>query len=144
LRLRGPLRERNGAERAERLLAVDVADLLGHLEPHLVGVVQVGDDLDLGADVLARRGAEAAKRAETAERAECAAAGSPREAGEVAAADVGLERDVLTDVDLGGDVVGRQDVRRREYYRFVRRREVVDEDAERRDRDAGAEQVLAA
>ena len=74
-------------------------------------------DLDLGADVLARRreaaAAEPAEAAERAERARRAARPRPASAAE-AAADVRLERDVLADVDLGLDVVGREDVRRRE------------------------------
>ena len=94
-------------------------DLLGELEAHLVRVVDVRHDLDLGADVLPRR-REAAAQAETAERRQrrrAPAAPARAEPGQrrEPTADVGLERDVLADVDLGGHVVGREDVRRREH-----------------------------
>ncbi len=145
LSLRRSLRERYGAERADRLQPGRIADLLGDLEAHLVGVVEVRHDLHLGADVLPRRRPEPAskrtKRTERAGRRTRRPAGEARDAAE--AAEVRLQRDVLPDVDLGGDVVGREDVRRGEDVGVVRRREGVDEDAERRDRDARAEEVLA-
>ena len=120
--LRGALVDRDRAERCPMRRAA-LGDLLGELEAHLVRVVDVRRDLDLGADVLARRreaaAAEAAEPAEGAERA--GRARRPRRATPSRrAADVRLERDVLADVDLGGDVVGREDVRRREHVRSRR------------------------
>ncbi len=78
LRLRGALRDGNDAELADRRGA-GLADLLGELEADLVRFVQVRRDLDLRADVLARR-REAAAEAEAAEPAERAVPVAPRRA----------------------------------------------------------------
>ena len=139
--LRGALGDGDRAERARRRAAL--GDLFRQLEAHLVRVVDVRHDLDLRADVLARRGEPA--EAEPAEppaaprhRQRRASPGMPP--GE-STAGVGLQRDVLADVDLGGDVVGGEDVRRGEHVGVAARRSALEHDAERRDRDAGAEEV---
>src|SRR5690606_19973703 len=127
----------------------DLADLLGDVEAHLVRVVEVRLDLDLRADVLSRH-AERAEPADAAEPAERRGSGRARraagagEARERAEALVGLERDVVADVDLGVLVVEREDVRRREEIGVAGLRDRLDEGAERGDRDAGAEEVLRA
>ena len=102
----------------------------------------MGDDLDLGTDVLSGRGAEAepAEPAEPAERARGTRGARKRSQ----TADIGLKRNVLTNVDLCRNVVGRQDVRGRQDVGVVGLSHCVQEDAEGGDRDPGAEEVLAA
>ena len=58
--------------------------------------------------------------------------------------DVVIVADVVADVDLGVLVVEREDVRCREKVGIARTRDRLDEGAERRDRDAGPEEVLRA
>src|SRR5207302_758096 len=113
LRLRGALGDRDRAERSAERRAL-LADLLGDVEAYLVRVVQVRLDLDLRADVLTRR-SERSESAEASERAKSRPARCARAADAGERADgVGLERDVVADVDLGVLVVEREDVRRRE------------------------------
>src|SRR5690242_2619081 len=100
-------------------------------------------DLELRSDrgslaLSAERAAEAC-REQTAE-SRAAARSAAREASE--ASEVRLVRNILADRDRRLDVVGREDVRRREHVRVAVLRERVKHDAERGDRDARAEKVL--
>src|SRR5262249_35138044 len=124
----------------------------GELETNLIRVVDVRDDRDLRADVLALRleatePQAAAEKPERRRRSRARCAGDRSQARE--AADVRLKRQVLAERELGPEVVRGEDVRGGEDVRVGVRRERVHDDAERWDREARdevgrARDVLAA